>query len=334
MVADRIPLFVSGLSRLTRLGLNAELVLRDADISPASMRQPKMYLTTRQYFDFWAAIEALSDDELIGLHLGGSVSSDQLDPASFAALHSRSFMEAMERLARYKRLTCPETIHIETGEQVTGIRFCWLHASGATPQVLADAAFANVDLLARLGAGQRITPKKIELEQPRRNIERYANFFGCPVEAGAEHDRMVYSSACMNQRFVTSNLDLMAALLPGLDSQLEVTSSFSIDQQVKAVLTRMMRGERPSLEDVARYLCLSPRTLQRRLAESQTSYQVILDTVRIETACKLLRDTDLEPGEISFYLGFEEVNSFQRAFHRRTTMTPTQWRRQSAVGSG
>ena len=106
----------------------------------------------------------------------------------------------------------------------------------------------------------------------------------------------------------------------------------SADLQVKAVLIQMMSGERPSMEAVARRLCLSPSTLQRRLSQAHTSYQKILDAVRLDTACKLLGRTQMAPGEIAFCLGFEEVNSFQRAFHKWQGMTPTQWRARAFRG--
>lgn len=60
---------------------------------------------------------------------------------------------------------------------------------------------------------------------------------------------------------------------------------------------------------------LSPRTLQRRLTEQKTSYQKLLDDVRDNTARGLLLGTDLDAGEIAFLLGFDELNSFTRAFH-------------------
>ncbi|WP_295957218.1 hypothetical protein [Rhodoferax sp.] len=76
----------------------------------------------------------------------------------------------------------------------------------------------------------------------------------------------------------------MAALLPGLDQQLDAAAPQALDQQVKSVLAQMMHGERPSIEATARHLCLSPRTLQRRLTEMHTSYQPILDEVRLDVA--------------------------------------------------
>ena len=326
MTADRIPLFGPGLKRLAHLGLDVDQVLRHANISPNLRHQAKVSLTTRQYFALWAAIEAVSGDALIGLRLGGEVRPDQFDPASFAALHSSTFGEALERVARYKRLSCPEIIHLDSDGSSTRISFRWLWTQDRAPDALTDAAFANICLLLRCGTGKTIAPLRIECAKARGDAQRYADYFGCEVRVGAKHDALVYSSATLDERFVTGNTDLIAALLPGLDMQLEATCPPSFDLQVKAVLTKMMRGERPSMEAVARQLCLSPRTMQRRLTEAHTSYQSILDAVRLDTACKLLGHTDMEPGEIAFYLGFEEVNSFLRAFHKWQGMTPTQWR--------
>ena len=331
MVADRIPLFGPGLTRLAQLGLDVDQILRQAGISPTLRHQTKVSLTTRQYFDLWTAIGAVSGDALIGLRIGGEARTDQFDPASFAALHSSTFGEALERLARYKRLTCPETICVEPDGDLTRISFHWLWVQDLAPHALTDSGFANINLLLRSGTGKSIAPLRIELAYLRSDVQRYADYFNCEVRAGADHDVLVYASATLNERFVTGNADLIAALLPGLDLQLDATSPQSLDQQVKAVLTEMMRGERPSMEAVARRLLLSPRTLQRRLTEAHTSYQSILDTVRQDMACKLLSRTSMEPSEIAFYLGFEEANSFQRAFCKWQGMTPTQWRAQESI---
>jgi AraC-like DNA-binding protein len=71
---------------------------------------------------------------------------------------------------------------------------------------------------------------------------------------------------------------------------------------------------------------MSSRTLQRRLEELGTSYQSVLDDVRHDTARRLLANTDLDAGEVAFLLGFEELNSFTRAFHAWEGATPTRWR--------
>ena len=71
--------------------------------------------------------------------------------------------------------------------------------------------------------------------------------------------------------------------------------------------------------------------MQRRLGELGTTYQDVLDEVRRHSARRLLANTDLEMGEISFLLGFEEVNSFMRAFQEWEGLRPPQWREKHAV---
>ena len=66
--------------------------------------------------------------------------------------------------------------------------------------------------------------------------------------------------------------------------------------------------------------------MQRRLGELGTTYQDLVDGVRRQAARRLLANTDLEMGEVAFLLGFEEVNSFLRAFRVWEGATPTTWR--------
>jgi len=66
--------------------------------------------------------------------------------------------------------------------------------------------------------------------------------------------------------------------------------------------------------------------LQRRLGDQGTTYQKLLDEVRHLSARRLLAHTDLGAGEVAFLLGFEELNSFTRAFHAWEGTTPARWR--------
>jgi AraC-like DNA-binding protein len=75
---------------------------------------------------------------------------------------------------------------------------------------------------------------------------------------------------------------------------------------------------------------MSSRTLQRRLGELGTSYQALLDEVRRDASRRLLAGTDLDAGEIAFLLGFEELNSFSRAFYAWEGATPLRWREDHA----
>lgn len=335
MSSDQIPVSSALAVRLAALGVDIERVGQLAGL-PAGLlsdRREKIRLTTRQFFATWRALARLTDDATFGLRLGGDVAPEHYDIASVAALHSATLGEALQKVARYKRLVCPEELMlVEDGDSVR-LHTRWIMAEGHAPTLLIDAMFASITTLFRRGTGLAIQPRAIELTRRRDPASPLPGHFACPVHFDAPLDVLVFDRALMRQPFITYNQDMLALLLPGLEAELAKTREESdLPAQVMAILGRSMRGQRPSVNSVAAELYVSPRTLQRRLQQHGYSYQQLLDKTRHRTACQLLADTDLEPGEIAFVLGFEELNSFSRAFMQWEALTPNRWRTQRTAG--
>ena len=107
---------------------------------------------------------------------------------------------------------------------------------------------------------------------------------------------------------------------------------WTLADDVREALSGTISGDRPAIVKVARSLGMSVRTLQRRLGDLGTTYQELLDNVRYRSARRLLTNTDLGIIDIAFLLGFEEVNSFVRAFHVWEGTTPARWRARGDIG--
>ncbi|WP_082322243.1 helix-turn-helix domain-containing protein [Variovorax paradoxus] len=320
--------------RLRLLGFDTQSMLRRAGLPADLFASGKARITTRQMFAVWDALAAMNPDPALGLRIGAEGATEHYDIASIAALHSPNFGEALQRLSRFKRLTCPEVIRIERGDGEVRVRFHWFLAEGHSPPLLTDGTFASVLELARRGTGTRVVPRRVELVRAHTSTQAamLGAHFGCAPRFGATADVIVFDEALLAQPFVTHNQDLLAVLLPGLEAALAAqVPATSLVDQARAVLGRTLRGERPSIQAVAAELCVSTRTLQRRLEEAGTSYQRLLDEVRHQAARQLLEDTQLEAGEIAFVLGFEELNSFTRAFRGWEGTTPARWRTAQAV---
>lgn len=90
-------------------------------------------------------------------------------------------------------------------------------------------------------------------------------------------------------------------------------------------------GAPAGIDDVARDLAMSVRTLRRRLTEAGTSYRRLLDEVRHALAEELLSTGALSVEDVAIRLGYAEASSFIHAFKRWTGSTPTSVVRGSAV---
>ena len=83
--------------------------------------------------------------------------------------------------------------------------------------------------------------------------------------------------------------------------------------------------------EIAKHIGMSQRTLARRLAEEGSSFSELLSAVRRALANRYLMNPSLSISEIAWLLGYSEVSTFTRAFHRWTGASPSA-RRASARG--
>jgi AraC-like DNA-binding protein len=83
---------------------------------------------------------------------------------------------------------------------------------------------------------------------------------------------------------------------------------------------------RPTVERIASAVGLTPRTLQRRLAQEGTSVHQEVEAIRKAMAMAMLRDREISIDEIAFLLGYAEPSTLFRLFKRWTGMTPREYR--------
>ena len=77
---------------------------------------------------------------------------------------------------------------------------------------------------------------------------------------------------------------------------------------------------------------MSSRTLQRRIAEEGRSFRLLLSDARRELARLYLLHPSLGLSRIASLLGYEDANSFLRAFRVWEGATPTEWRVMQKAG--
>jgi len=326
---DAVPVSPRVLARLEELGVPLDRVRERAGLAlGAPLPAPLTSLSTEAFFALWRAIDDVAERRDLGLFVGSEAPVRGYSVASAAALHAPTLGAALETLAKYKRITCPESVERVVRGTEASVRFHWILATTEVPRLLVDSTFASFAALARHGTNGTVAPLRIELARRAADGTMLRAHFGCRVDFGAPFDRIVFDARALGAPFVTADAEAFSRVVPGLEARLVGRSRTpTLRDDVRVAIARdMSSGARPTVHDVARRLRLSPRTLQRRLGEERTSYQEQLDEVRRVSARRLLANTELAPIDIAFLLGFEEPNSFARAFRTWERATPLQWR--------
>jgi AraC-like DNA-binding protein len=302
-------------------------LLRRAGLPVTLFQQEKVYVSTAELFALWRSVAELSPDPGIGLKLGAETRLARSHPAGIAVMCSRTFGDALQRLGRYKQLTCPEEIRIRRTDQEATVEFYYVEAREAQPEVLVDMLLSWILSVGRQGTDGRITPLRLELSRPVKQRALLEDHFGCRVRFKADRNALVFRNSDLDQPFVTHNEELLDVIGTQLDSELKARhASNSVGDQVKQTLRQLLAGKRPTLQDVAQELGLSARTLQRRLTDSGITFQQVVEETRRELARHYLKQPTVELNEAAFLLGFADANSFFRAFQVWEGTSPTEWR--------
>ena len=258
----------STLQRLEELGVRAPAVLRRAGLPQAFINQARALLNTEELFALWRAVGEVSTDPSIGLLLGTETKTERFHPIGLAALSAENFGSAIDQMARYKQLTCPEEILQEKDDEEWSMQFRWILADEVEPPVLIECCFAWVLSTARVGTGTRISPVRVEFVQPRTHVKTIERHFGCPVVCGTPRNAIIFRATDANRPFVTRNAELLGILAPQFDEELkQENGDENFIERVRVAIQQRLTGRRPTIEDIADALHIGSRTLQRRLQD-------------------------------------------------------------------
>ena len=311
---------------LKDVGIHAGNVLRRAGLPEDLLSRPSASLPTADYFRFWRALDEEADDPALGIRIGGAISAEAFDAPIFAALCSPDLNTALRRLARYKPLIAPIALHVHEDTTVTRLEIEALDRSAEPPESFVATELVFFVQLARLATRQQVEPVAVTTPKPPRPEAIYAEYFGCLVEVGAEH-AVVFSAEDARRPFLTANEGMWQFFEPELRKRLsELDEKATLSARVRGALLEMLPSGTSSLPAVARRLAVSSRTLQRRLHAEGVSFQQVLEATREELARHYLNSSSMSGAEIAFLLGYEDPNSFFRAFHAWTGSTPEQIR--------
>lgn len=168
-------------------------------------------------------------------------------------------------------------------------------------------------------------PLGIELDiKTPRQISRFEDVFQCPVLFNAPAVTVVVERHCMmavsrpSSRSIVTIEDVVRDRVGGAPRNL-------LDVAVEQIRTHVLTGG-VSIDDIARSMDKSVRTLQREIHDAGTDFRSLTSAVRVQRATELLQDRSVSITDISQDLGYSSPSGFSRAFRKVTGFGPREFR--------
>jgi len=294
--------------------------------------------------DQWAKLLSRAatylDDAHLGLHLGQTITPRHLGVLGYLTLACDHLAGALVRLERYQRLICD---YAPMRQRVGGdyIELSWdasfgrpgplVDETGITALVAFCQQLVDPDVLAQSGASA--TPRLICFMNPAPDdIRVYEQYFGCPVLFDQPQTRVQVSLDATLLPLRGADADLAALMERQAEDRLAgLPAATPLIHNLRQAMARQLHDAEPAIDHIAHTLCISTRTLQRRLRESGSSFRAQLAGVRYQLAQTYLRDPRFTVADVAQLLGYSEHSAFTRSFAQWSGQSPHAWRLTQAL---
>jgi AraC-like DNA-binding protein len=276
----------------------------------------------------WQSCVEETGDEAFGLQVARCVHPTMFQALSLSAMFSDNVEQALERLCRFSRMVSDVAeVRLEKSEDISRLVFsCFDDQAAPSPEAL-DTFMASAYLLLKGVTQERVTLQSVTLKRRKPlQTKAWEDLFEATVEFDSCENILLFKTKELKIRLVSANPQLASLNEQVLIQYLARFDTGCIKSQVIVELTKLLPKGNPNQQTVAQALCMSSRTLQRRLQSLGSSFSETLDTLRRELAAQYMQQSQLSINEISCLLGFSNPSNFNRAFKRWYHKSPGLYR--------
>jgi AraC-like DNA-binding protein len=315
---------------LEGFGIDRGPVLREARIR--SIDAPDALVALRQVEVLLAAAERASGRLDLGFELGRRLDPTAHDVLGFALLTSPTFGHLLRLAVAYQRLLQP--FFTLTMQRSAGrADLVYVPAVALSPRslrVLEEAIVVSNHAGFRSTLGERIPDYDVwmSIERPP-HAGRYDELRPARVRFGEGSTglRLSFPAAALDRPLAMSNPRAMRAAEERCRALLRRTRVRRRWTEWCRTMLRESEDSRPTLDQLAGFMNISPRTLARHLEGEGTGFRDLSLQVRTERARRMLADGELSVTQVAYRLGYTDVASFVRSFRAQTGSTPGSLRR-------
>lgn len=324
--------WLRGVADLLRTqGLDVPALFREAGLDIRELEHARSRIPVEKVDRLWMLAEKSSAQPFVALSRATADTPTSFDMLAYSMMSCQNLAQAIERLVHYCAVVS-DAVELRVVDISDGCRIEVTPMEPPQPGRASRLDYTIVNFLAfcRWVTGRDIIPLGVALAYPAPpDLKRHRLAFFCTPRFNAPGNALILRKVDLQLPLPTANAALSQLHDRVVQDYVRDLHPTGIERQLAASLVRGMASGRVMRRDVASDLCMSDRTLQRRLTEAGTSFQAELDTLRRQLTENYLRDPQIPLAAITSLLGFAEESTFYRACQRWFQLSPKQARQEA-----
>lgn len=312
---------------MLKAGVPADEVLQRANISDQWLNtesQARTPFSGQRHF--WQALEDVTGDPHIGLHLGEHLPIYRGQVLEYLISSSPTFGEGVSRALAYQRLLT-DAVRVRLvvdGDQV----YFAENTDGTHLRHFAEALVIGTLRFFGSLTDDQFRPLQVHFKHAEgAPAEEYLRIYGCPVTLGCDENRLYFDAGILDYQVWHAEPGLLRLNERLANEKLVELARLDRVGEVKRAIGEMLESGDTTLEAVADRIGVPARRLRTELEEAGTSFNQVLADYRSRLSRRLLARTSESIEQIVYLTGFAEPSTFYRAFKRWTGETPVEYRK-------
>lgn len=302
-------------------------LLMAAGIAPSLLQAGTSRVTTEQFATLYQVLALELDDELPGM-FSRPVRAGAFKFLCLSLMESVSLQTAMFRLTRFFHLVLDDfAIELSRDDGLVRMALVPQNPSAIGNTFGQEIMLKLIHGMASWLTGHRMTLARVDCAYPRpKHASEYGFLYPGPAHFDQPLSALYFEPQQLNSPIRQNKKSLATFLSRAPGDWLFVSfEERRLSQRVREFLAPRLHLPLAASE-VAEALHLSLRTLTRHLAAEQATFQGLKDELRRDAAIQRLTKTDDSIAAIALAVGFEDPNTFHRAFRKWTGSTPGAYR--------
>ena len=243
----------------------------------------------------------------------------ELDLFDYLFTTAGTLREGLETDGRYTHLVTTRLqrrVEAETDRETT-YSYRQAEPGGRGEDLCLQFSVAALCARARAATGQHVRPVRVAFAQSApQSHRRLAEALGTRnIDFGAPVTTFTFSARDLDSPMRGAD-PCLARILNRIAASLPTPPSVTWHGHFQRLLARSIAAGSPSLESVAKQMAVSPRTLQRQLAERGTTWRAELNAARQRRAEKARQSRTVSNAALARQLAYSDARSVRRALRR------------------
>lgn len=301
--------------------------------SEATLGTPECILSREVYNTILEAAIAKTEDSCLGLHMGEGLSLSAAGLIGQITQTSATVKQALEYCCEFANLGCSE---LPMSLEKTGAYYkvslqqnkLWEQQSPSAYRHTAEGILVFTLREFQTLTRQQYHPSAVHFPWTAgAALAEYQRIFKAPLVFEKGEIALVLHQSQVELPIVTADFELLRILVAHAEQKTaQMNQNKGFANTVRRSMVQLIQPAFPTVEQVAHYLNVSPRTLQRRLQEENCSYKALLKELRQDFALSYLRRADLSINDVAYLLNYADTSAFSRAFKAWQGLGPQAWR--------